>query len=372
MMKAVATHPYADNDARWQAVLDRDAAAEGIFYYGVRSTGVYCRPTCPSRRPRWENAVFFETTEDARRAGFRSCLRCCPDEVTSQQQVVAEVQRLLDSVDPSPSLRDLGAAVGFSPFHLQRLFKRSTGLSPKQYATSQRAERLKEQLKNGATVTSATYEAGYASSRAVYETARDELGMNPSTYRAGGQGAQICYALLESPLGRMLVAATDKGVCAVKFGEDTDLVSQLQAEFPRAGLSLDDTAVASHTRAVLDHLAGRQAHLDLTLDVRGTAFQERVWAALREIPYGQTRSYSDVARMIGEPNAVRAVARACATNPVALAVPCHRVVRASGEISGYRWGRERKTKLLDQERALAATPAPNATIAAASREYSRI
>lgn len=353
MMKAVATQPYTDDAARWQAVLERDPAADSAFYYGVRSTGIYCRPTCPARRPGRDTVAFFDAPAAAEQMGFRPCRRCYPNEVSAQQQVVAHVQLLLDTIEPTPSLRELGKVVGFSPFHLQRLFKRATGLSPKQYATVQRTHRLKAELKKGTSVTTAMYEAGFGSSRPLSDTAREELGMNPSTYRTGGQGERIAYALTDSPLGRMLIAATDKGVCAVKLGDDAALVNELQAEFPGATLTHDAQAVEPHAQAVLDHLAGRQARLDLPLDVHGTAFQQRVWAALGEIPYGQTRSYSEVAQMIGEPSAVRAVARACATNPVALAVPCHRVVRSSGELSGYRWGVERKRALLDRERAFA-------------------
>jgi len=315
VMSAVATLTYPDDEARWQAVLERDPAADGAFFYGVRSTGIYCRPTCPARRPRRDTVAFFDAPEIAEQTGFRPCRRCYPNEVSVQQHAVAHVQRLLDTTEPTPSLHELGKAVGFSPFHLQRVFKRATGLSPKQYASAQHAGRMKAELKKGTNVTNAMYEAGYGSSRALYDTAREEFGMRPSTYRHGGQGERIAYALTDSPLGRMLMAATDKGVCAVKFGEDASLVHELQAEFPRATLTHDAQSVQPHTRAVLDHLAGRQARLDLPLDLRGSAFQERVWAALRGIPYGQTCSYREVAQMIGAPNAARAVARACATNP---------------------------------------------------------
>jgi AraC family transcriptional regulator of adaptative response/methylated-DNA-[protein]-cysteine methyltransferase len=355
-LNRAATQPYADDETRWQAVLHRDGAADERFCYAVRSTGIYCRPTCPARRPRRESVAFFDTPDSAEQAGFRPCRRCHPNEVSLHQQAVAHVQHLLETVEPTPTLRELGKAVGLSPFHLQRLFKRATGLSPKQYAAALRAERLRAELKTGASVTAAMYAAGYGSSRALYDTARDEFGMNPSTYRSGGQGQHIAYALTDSPLGRMLIAATDKGICAVRFGEDAALVRELQAEFPRATLTRDAQAVASYTQAVLDHLAGRQARLDLPLNVHGTAFQERVWAALREIPYGQTRTYGEVAQMIGEPGAAWEVGQACATNPVALLVPCHRVVRSGGGLSGYRWGSKRKRTLLDQERAVAQRP----------------
>ena len=350
MMNERGPHSYADNDARWRAILNRDETADGAFYFAVRSTGIYCRPTCPSRRPLRKNITFFRDPEAAEKAGFRPCLRCRPKEVSTQQQVVAHILQLLDTVEESPSLAEISAAVGLSPSHLQRLFRRVTGLSPKQYAATQRLQRFKAGLKHGHSVTGAMYEAGYGSSRALYETAHEELGMQPTAYMRGGRGEQIAYALTDSPLGRMLIAATKKGICALRFGNDDALTQELRLEFPHAILTQDQRAIESHIRTVLDYLSGRHAHLDLSLDVHATEFQQRVWAALREIPYGQTRSYREIAHKIGEPNAVRAVARACARNPVALVVPCHRVVRANGKLSGYRWGVQRKRALLARER----------------------
>ena len=351
-MKAPAAQPYPNDDARWQAVLTRDAAANGVFCYAVRSTGIYCRPTCPSRRPRRERVVFFDAPETAERAGFRPCRRCRPNEVSAWQQAVARVQHLLDSVEPTPSLAALGEAVGLSPFHLQRVFKQATGLSPRQYVAAQRAQRLKARLKDGASVTEALYEAGYGSSRALYDTAHAQLGMRPRAYKNGGEGERIAYALVDSPLGRMLVAGTDKGLCALYLGEGAALLRELQREFPRARVEHDPVAIAPYTQVLLDYLEGQPQSLDLPLDVRRTAFQERVWAALREIPCGETRTYGELAQMLGVPGAARAVARACATNPVSLVVPCHRVVGARGDLRGYRWGVERKRTLLDRERAL--------------------
>jgi AraC family transcriptional regulator of adaptative response/methylated-DNA-[protein]-cysteine methyltransferase len=342
------------DDARWAAVLARDAAADGTFYYGVRSTGVYCRPSCPARRPRRDRVAFFDTGAAAEAAGYRACRRCRPREVSARQRLVAGVQQLLDTAESPPTLADLSAALGASPTYLQRAFKQATGLTPRQYAAARRAARLRAELRRGATVTEATYEAGYGSSRALYDGAGAELGMRPSAYRAGGRGERIAYAVVESPLGPMLVAATAQGVCALKFGDADALVGELRAEFPEATVVEDAAAVAGHVGVVLEHLAGRRAGLDLPLDVRATAFQERVWAALRAIPYGETRTYREVAEAIGAPRAARAVARACATNPVALVVPCHRVVRGGGALSGYRWGVERKRRLLAQERAVAA------------------
>ncbi len=343
-----------NDEARWQAVLTRDPGADGSFYYAVRSTGIYCRPTCPSRRPRRENVAFFETPEAAEQAGFRACQRCRPSEVSSRESAVARVKQLLERSETPPSLQELGEAVGMSPFHLQRVFKQATGLSPKAYSAGLRAERLKERLKEGASVTEALYEAGYGSSRALYEKAPELLGMSPGTYRKGGAGAHIRFAVADSPIGQVLVAATEQGVCAVRIGERQALMDELRAEFPRATLTEDPGAVAPYLESLLSGLSG-DTRTVVTLDVKATPFQQRVWSALQRIPYGETRSYKQVAEMIGEPTAVRAVARACATNPVALVVPCHRVVRSGGDLSGYRWGVERKRVLLEMERSSSGT-----------------
>jgi AraC family transcriptional regulator of adaptative response/methylated-DNA-[protein]-cysteine methyltransferase len=343
---------YADSAARWQAVIDRDPAADGAFYYAVRSTGIFCRPTCPARRPKPENVVFFSESEEAERAGYRACRRCQPNEVSSRQGAVLQAQQILESADRTPTLSELGHAVGFSPFHLQRLFKHATGLSPAQYAAAYRLRRFKDQLGDSSTVTEATYAAGYGSSRAAYQISTNELGMSPGAYRKGGQGQLIAYAVTDSPLGRMLIAATERGLSAVRFGEDDRLVADLTAELPRASLVCDPAAVEPYVRAVREHLEGRRMQIDISLDPAGTAFKQRVWSALRQIPYGETRTYSQVAQMIGQPSAARAVARACALNPIAVAVPCHRVIRASGKLAGYRWGIERKQALLDREHAI--------------------
>lgn len=341
---------YLDDESRWAAVLDRDPAGDGHFVYAVASTGIYCRPSCPARRPRREGVAFFAAPEAAEQAGYRPCLRCRPTEANGQHQAVAEAMRLLDESEPTPSLADLGQAVGMSPSHLQRIFKRATGLSPREYAAMHRAQRLRAGLQAGEPVSDALYNAGYGSVRALYETAHRDLGMSPGAYQRGGQGKAIRYTLRETPLGPMLLAATDRGVCALRFGEADRLLAELAKEFPKAVLTLDQQGLEAYSQAVVAHLLGKP-RLDLPLDVQGTAFQQRVWAALRAIPYGETRTYTQVAALIGEPKAVRAVARACATNPVALVVPCHRVVRKGGELSGYRWGVERKRRLLNQERA---------------------
>lgn len=341
---------FSDDEARWTAIVARDRAADGLFVYGVTSTGVYCRPTCPSRRANRANVRFFTSPEEAEGAGFRPCLRCRPGEVSAHQQIVARVKELLETSDPAPSLAALGEAVGMSPQHLQRVFSRATGLSPKQYAAGQRAERLKAALRQGASVTTALYDAGYGSTRALYDKAHLHLGMSPGAYRRGGEGVAITYAFADTPLGRMMLAATGAGICALRFGDEEALRAELRAEFPRATLREEPDGLQEYLGAVGAYLAGANRSLDLPLDVAATEFQQRVWRALRAIPYGETRSYKDVAGMIGDPKAVRAVARACATNPVALVVPCHRVVRSGGELSGYRWGVERKRRLLEGER----------------------
>lgn len=340
---------YMTDEARWRAVSQRDQAADGTFYYAVRSTGVYCRPNCPSRRPKRENVSFFEQMEDASAAGYRPCLRCTPDQVNVQQRAVAHAKHLLETSDPTPSLDALSATIGLSPTHLQRVFKRSLGLSPKQYALHLRAERLKLDLKEGRDVTSAMYDAGHGSSRSLYDSATDQLGMLPAAYKKGGLGQTIAYTIAESPLGSMLVAATEHGLCAIWFGESETLVQDLHNEYLKARFTQDAGSLQTYIQAILVYLDGQQSYLNLTTDAAGTVFQQRVWDTLRTIPYGETRSYAQVAEMIGEPKAVRAVARACPTNPVALVVPCHRVVRSGGQLSGYRWGVDRKRALLERE-----------------------
>jgi AraC family transcriptional regulator of adaptative response/methylated-DNA-[protein]-cysteine methyltransferase len=350
-MKKTEPIDYSTDDARWKAVLSRDASADGAFYYAVHSTGIYCRPTCPSRRPVRAHVAFFVDTDSAERANFRPCLRCRPKEVSAQQRVVAHTLQLLDTGDAPPSLAQLSEAVGLSSSHLQRVFRRATGLSPRQYAAAQRLQRFKAGLKQGRSVTGAMYDAGYGSSRGLYEQASQHLGMAPGAYKQGGMAEQIAYTLTDSPIGRMLVAATTRGICAVYFGEDAALVQELREEYPRAVLVRADDGLRSTASTIRDYLGRSGPHrLDLPIDVQATAFQSRVWKALREIPYGQTRSYAQIAEAIGEPRAVRAVARACATNPVAVVVPCHRVVRSDGTLGGYRWGVQRKRAVLDRER----------------------
>jgi AraC family transcriptional regulator of adaptative response/methylated-DNA-[protein]-cysteine methyltransferase len=348
-MQASVAQPYPDDAARWRAVLARDPAADGAFCYAVRTTGVFCRPTCPARRPRRDRVVFFDSPAAARRAGYRPCRRCAPETESRPQRLVAQACALLDTAAPAPSLAALAAAVGSSPYHLHRLFRRAVGLTPRQYAAVRRRQRLQTALRAGEAVAAAQYAAGYGSSRALYAEASAALGMPPARYRAGGRGERIAYDLVDSPLGRLLVAATARGVCALRFGDDAALRRELAAEFPHAALVHDPAAVAPYVAAVRAYLAGGPLAPDVPLDLRGTLFQQRVWAALREIPAGETRSYAAVARALGQPGGARAVARACAANPVAVLVPCHRVVRGDGGLSGYRWGVERKRALLALE-----------------------
>src|SRR5208283_1189523 len=337
---------------KWQQVLARDARQDGRFVFAVRTTGIYCRPSCPSRRPRRDSVEFFADPREAERAGYRACLRCKPTEVSAQAQYVVRARQLLDNAEGIVTLAQLGQQVGLSPFHLQRLFKRATGLSPREYQAARRMQHVKTGLRRGKDVTTAMYDAGFSSPGRLYEKATEQLGMTPGTYRRGGAGANITFAIVPTPLGLMLVAATDRGLCAVRFGENaTGLERDLREEFHAAELHRDESGMGRYVEPLLASLRGENTIIDLPLDVRATAFQKKVWETLQRIPRGQTRSYSDVAREIGDPKAVRAVARACASNPVALAVPCHRVVRNDGDLAGYRWGVERKKKLLERERA---------------------
>ena len=330
--------------------MERDARQDGRFVFAVRTTGVYCRPSCPSRRPRRDSVEFFPDPRQAEQAGYRACLRCKPTEISAQAQSVMRARQMLDAAEGVLTLAELSKRVGVSPFHLQRLFKRATGLSPREYQSARRMQQVKHGLRKGDDVTTALYDAGFGSPSRLYEKAGQQLGMTPGTYRRGGAGATIQYAIVPSPLGRLLVAATARGLCAVRFGESaSELERELREEFPAAQVQRDDAALQPYLQPLLASLRGENVTMDLPLDIRATAFQKKVWDALREIPVGQTRSYSEVARAIGDPKAVRAVATACASNPVALAVPCHRVVRSDGELAGYRWGIERKKKLLEQE-----------------------
>jgi AraC family transcriptional regulator, regulatory protein of adaptative response / methylated-DNA-[protein]-cysteine methyltransferase len=337
-------------DTRWQAVQTRDSNMDNVFVYAVRSTGIYCQPSCPSRRPNLKNIAFFDTPEQAEAAGFRRCKRCWTRaEKDSITKIVQRVIQMLENEADEPSLEMLGAAVQLSPWHLQRVFKTAVGVSPKQYAKTHRAKKLRSELKASDSVTRALYEAGFGSSSRMYESQNAQLGMNPEKYRAGGKGERIAYVHVDTSVGRMLLAATARGLVAVRFGDDAQTLRELRDEYPNATLESDPDLLAPQTHAILEHILGHTRGLDLPTDVQATVFQTRVWNALKSIPYGETRSYAEVAQAIQQPTAVRAVARACATNPIALVVPCHRVIAANGDLSGYRWGIERKRKLLEIE-----------------------
>jgi AraC family transcriptional regulator, regulatory protein of adaptative response / methylated-DNA-[protein]-cysteine methyltransferase len=338
---------------RWRAVLARDARANGAFVYAVSSTGIYCRPSCASRRPHRDRVVFFDTPAEAARAGYRACRRCRPDETAAADPWIEKVRRAcvyLANVDGHVSLAHLALRLGGSPYHFQRSFTRIVGVSPRAYADACRLDKVKRGLRRGAQVTAAMVDAGYGSSSRFYERAAAKLAMPPAQYRRGGAGAAIAYAIVDSPLGRLLVAATPRGVCAVSMGSsDAELSRALKAEYPAAALQPADRGLELWARQIVRHLEGRRPRLELPLDVQATAFQWQVWTALGKIPYGETRTYKEVAASIGRPRAVRAVAHACAANPVAVAIPCHRVLRTDRGLGGYRWGLSRKKTLLAAE-----------------------
>jgi len=343
---------------RWRIVLDRDRRYDGAFVYAVRSTGIYCRPSCPSRRPRREQVAFFPVPEAAELAGFRACRRCRPGAAAAPDPRVPLVRtacRLIDAHPDAPAdLAALSGRIGVTPHHLLRAFRRVLGISPRQYRDARRLDHFKTELRSRRGVSPALYQAGYGSPSRVYERAQAQLGMTPAAYSRGAPGARITYTVVASPLGRLLVATTARGICRVSLGDDGGrLEGDLRAEFPAAHLRRDRGRgpLESAVGAILRYLDGRVEPLDLPLDVRATAFQRRVFEALQRIPYGRTRSYTEVARAIGRPAAIRAVARACGTNPAALVIPCHRVVRQDGGVGGYRWGIERKQTLLKKEAA---------------------
>lgn len=350
-----------DESDAWAAVVARDARRDREFVYAVGTTGVYCRASCPSRRPRRKNVTFYRSPAEAEAAGYRACLRCGPrDGKKPIDQAVTRARQFLEAhLDEPVTLPTLAREVGLSPHHLQREFSRIVGASPRRYAAALRADRLKAALRDGATVSRATFDAGYSASSRVYEAAGAHLGMTPAAYRRGGKGERVRYTTRSTRFGRVLVAATSRGVCAVQLGPDDGALERgLAAEYPNADRvrvgPKESREVNADLRGWADeivrHLEGAIGSIDVPMDVSGTPFQMKVWQALREIPYGQTRSYSEVARSVGRPRAVRAVAGACARNRIALVIPCHRVVRQGGDVSGYRWGPERKRQLLALER----------------------
>jgi AraC family transcriptional regulator of adaptative response/methylated-DNA-[protein]-cysteine methyltransferase len=351
---------HVGGDARWQAVTQRDPASDGNFVFAVRSTGIFCRPSCPARRPGRSQVVFFGAIKDAERAGFRACLRCrpatesrrCTDPQFAAVQSACRLisQAVADGESADGAASPLAEQTGLSAHQLRRAFRRLLGVTPRQYALAQKMRRLKKQLKSGANVTTALYDAGFGSSSRLYERTPRELGMTPATYRRGGEGMHINYTVVPSTFGRVLIGATKKGLAAVYLGNsETKLAAELRKEYPRAEIQRDAGQLARHADKLLRHLDGNLRQLDLSLDVDATAFQRRVWQELQHIPYGETRTYQQVAQAIGKPTATRAVARACASNPVSIVVPCHRVVRGDGNLAGYRWGLQRKQALLNRE-----------------------
>ena len=358
MTKPANAHPVLHTLSRRRcltAIASRDPRMDSAFVYGVRSTGIYCRPSCPSRRPRPKQIEFFAIPEAAERAGFRACLRCRPQNAprSAQSELVRRVCREIDAgtdLDRPADLRRLAAAAGLSAQYLQRSFRQTMGITPRQYADAIRVARLKSNLRKGTDVTTALYETGYGSPSRLYEKSDAQLGMTPATYRRGGSGMRISYTIADCSLGRVLVAATDRGISAVYLGDkDEPLAAALRDEYPQADISRNSDEHSQWVRAIVRHLAGSQPQLDLPTDVAATAFQRRVWEALRAIPFGATRTYSEVANSLGRPTATRAVARACATNPASIVVPCHRVIRTDGSLGGYRWGLHRKKLSLEQE-----------------------
>ncbi|HEV7464043.1 MAG TPA: bifunctional DNA-binding transcriptional regulator/O6-methylguanine-DNA methyltransferase Ada [Methyloceanibacter sp.] len=342
-----------NDDARWVAVVARDAAFDGLFYIAVSTTGIYCRPSCPARRPKREHVRFYDTAADAEAAGFRACKRCKPRQPSLVQQYaekVAEACRLIETADEEPKLDALARSAGLSPYHFHRIFKSVLGVTPKAYATAHRNKRVREELGRNATVTQAIYGAGFNSNGRFYATSSEVLGMTPSQFRSGAPNSEIKFAIGDCSLGSVLVAASDKGVCAILFGDNAeDLTRDLKKQFPRARFIGDDPAFERLASKVVGFVEDPRMGLDLPLDIRGTAFQHRVWDALRRIPTGSTASYAEIAKAIGSPKSVRAVARACASNRIAVAIPCHRVIGSDGSLTGYRGGVERKRALLAKE-----------------------
>jgi len=344
----------ADN-RRWQAIRDRDNRLDGEFVYAVKTTGVFCRPSCPSRQSKRENTIIFSTAAEAGVAGFRACLRCDPTDERAPErttQLLRGAWQAIEASEQTPTLRELADLTDWSPSHFHRRFKKLMGLTPREYATAIRVRRLKQKLQPGRSVTDAIFDAGFGSGSRVYENARKMLGMTPAQYRDGAKNVEIKYTVSQSPLGLMLVATTAQGVCCIEFADDESrLIEGLKQRFPSARIGKPSEDLSDRVSTIIDYLETPSAGLGLDLDIQGTAFQQRVWKALQAIPVGETLSYSEVAKSIGNPAAQRAVARACAENKLAVAIPCHRVVRADRGLGGYRWGLERKRQLLAMEKA---------------------
>ena len=353
--EATTASPSLDGDEAWRAVAKRDPRFDGRFVYAVRSTRIYCRPSCPSRRPARERVTFYAAPDAAEAAGYRACRRCHPREAQNAlvASVAVEHARLYieEHADRAITLATLAAEVGLSQFHLQRTFKRLLGVSPREYQDALRVTRFKSRLRAGDTVSRATYEAGFGSSSRVYERSDRSLGMTPAAFRRGGAGMRITYTIVDSPFGKLLVGATDRGVCSVALGDSENvLVRALEADFPQAEVARSDDQHRDWVEEIVGNIGGGNVGSNVPLDLQGTAFQQQVWSLLRKIPPGRTRSYSEIASELGNPRATRAVAQACASNRVAVVIPCHRVVRNDGALGGYKWGVERKRSLLERER----------------------
>lgn len=343
-----------ENEIFWQAVTVNDSRFDGAFFLGVKTTGIYCKPSCRARLPKRENVEFYPTFEAAESSGFRACKRCIPRAIDSVDPQVAKILKACELIENEDtlSLDDLAAELGLSPYHLQRTFKEIIGISPKKYAEAKRIAKFKRELRGGSDVVTAMYDAGFGSSSRLYEKAAENLGMTPTKYKKGGEGMEINYTITSCELGRILVGRTIKGLCSVAFADDdTSLEENLRSEYPNAEIIKDANVLKGFVDEILKHLAGQKKRLDLPLDIQATAFQMQVWELLRKIPFGETVSYTQIAEMLGDKKKVRAVARACATNRVAVVIPCHRVIASDGKLSGYRWGIERKEKLLANEKA---------------------
>jgi len=357
MEHAVASTDMESADEMWHAIVSRDATADGAFFFAVTTTGIYCRPSCGARQPKRENVLIFKSSIDAEAAGYRPCKRCKPTETpgwAERNTLVTKACRYIEQAETTPALAEIAAYVGLSPHHFQRIFKTVTGITPKAYGTRHRTQHVKARLRSTNTVTEAIYDAGYSTSSRFYENAQSFLGMTAKAFRAGGRGQTIGYVIRPCVFGMMLLAATKKGVCSIQLGENsTELSARLKADFPDAALAKDDPVIEGWVDAAIALIAGEQSQNQaLPLDIQGTAFQQQVWAALQKIPMGTQISYTELAAQIERPKAVRAVASACARNPVAVAIPCHRVIGKNGALSGYRWGIERKRALLAREKAM--------------------
>lgn len=355
MMREGILHQVDLPDWRWQAVLNNDRTFDGVFYIGVHTTGIFCRPSCTAKTPKRTNVSFYSTPEEAEEAGFRACLRCKPKSEYSPNPSAELISRAFDLLKSDDieiaTVEEFSSCLEVSPGYLQKTFKTVLGVSPKEVLDMQRIEKFKQNVKDS-DVTTSLYDSGFGSSRSLYEKAAEKLGMTPAVYKKGGKGVTINYTVADSPLGKMLVAATDRGICMVSFGDEAEsLLDELRQEFHAAKIEKNDSNLKNAVSAILKSLNGEKVVLDLPLDIRASAFQMRVWSELRKIPYGETRSYAQIAEQLGNRNAVRAVARACATNPVALVTPCHRVIASDGKMRGYRWGIERKQQLLKNEKA---------------------